>query len=164
MASRMVALLRAINVGKAKRIAMAELRVVVEGLGYREVKTLLNSGNVVFTAPDAVGNGDWLRAYPAGACPHSPTRPVPVPIPRRNASGPRKRARASPRFRGPDENETGLSDGPVRIERGGDAAYHRRAGPISEIMSEITPEFPEPAFPSLPFRWNPQYFAMADES
>ena len=45
-----VALLRGINVGKAKRISMADLRSVVEGLGYGDVRTLLNSGNVVFTA------------------------------------------------------------------------------------------------------------------
>jgi uncharacterized protein (DUF1697 family) len=44
-----VALIRGINVGKAKRISMADLRALVEGLGYRDVKTLLNSGNVVFT-------------------------------------------------------------------------------------------------------------------
>ena len=49
MADRRVALLRGINVGKAKRIAMADLRRVFEDLGYRDVKTLLNSGNVVFT-------------------------------------------------------------------------------------------------------------------
>ncbi len=49
--SRRVALLRGINVGKAKRVAMAELRALVEGLGYAEVSTLLNSGNVVFTVP-----------------------------------------------------------------------------------------------------------------
>jgi uncharacterized protein (DUF1697 family) len=46
-----VALLRGINVGRAKRIAMADLRSLVEGLGYGDVRTLLNSGNVVFTAP-----------------------------------------------------------------------------------------------------------------
>jgi len=46
-----VALLRGINVGRAKRIAMADLRALVESLGYGDVKTLLNSGNVVFTAP-----------------------------------------------------------------------------------------------------------------
>ncbi|GAC1480232.1 MAG: DUF1697 domain-containing protein [Gemmatimonadaceae bacterium] len=46
---RQVALLRGINVGKAKRVAMAELRTLVEELGYTDVKTLLNSGNVVFT-------------------------------------------------------------------------------------------------------------------
>jgi uncharacterized protein (DUF1697 family) len=51
-----VALIRGINVGKAKRVSMADLRALVEGIGYRDVKTLLNSGNVVFTAkakPDA---------------------------------------------------------------------------------------------------------------
>ena len=53
MSGRHVALLRGINVGTAKRVAMADLRAMVEGLGYREVRTLLNSGNVVFTGPDA---------------------------------------------------------------------------------------------------------------
>jgi uncharacterized protein (DUF1697 family) len=51
MAERMVALLRGINVGKAKRVAMADLRSLLEELDYGDVKTLLNSGNVVFTAP-----------------------------------------------------------------------------------------------------------------
>lgn len=50
---RYVALLRGINVGKAKRIAMADLRALVAGLGYADVSTLLNSGNVVFSAPGA---------------------------------------------------------------------------------------------------------------
>ena len=53
MASRQVALIRGINVGRAKRVAMADLRALVEGLGYGDVRTLLNSGNVVFTAPRA---------------------------------------------------------------------------------------------------------------
>jgi uncharacterized protein (DUF1697 family) len=48
-----VALLRGINVGKAKRIAMADLRALCEGLGYGNVRTLLNSGNIVFSAPRA---------------------------------------------------------------------------------------------------------------
>jgi uncharacterized protein (DUF1697 family) len=47
---RYVALFRGINVGKAKRIAMADLRVLLEKLGYSEVRTLLNSGNAVFTS------------------------------------------------------------------------------------------------------------------
>lgn len=51
MPSTHIALLRGINVGKAKRIAMADLRALVADLGYRHVRTLLNSGNVVFTAP-----------------------------------------------------------------------------------------------------------------
>ena len=50
MGTTQVALLRGVNVGRARRIAMADLRALVEGLGYRDVVTLLNSGNVVFTA------------------------------------------------------------------------------------------------------------------
>ena len=46
-----VALLRGINVGKAKRVAMADLRAAIESLGFREVRTLLNSGNAVFRSP-----------------------------------------------------------------------------------------------------------------
>lgn len=49
MTGRCVALFRGINVGTAKRIAMADLRALFERLGYRDVRTLLNSGNVVFT-------------------------------------------------------------------------------------------------------------------
>ena len=58
---RQVALLRGINVGKAKRVAMADLRKLVEGLGYTDVRTLLNSGNVVFTAPGAARGGAAAR-------------------------------------------------------------------------------------------------------
>lgn len=46
-----IALLRGINVGKAHRVPMAELRELLSGLGYAGVATLLNSGNVVFQAP-----------------------------------------------------------------------------------------------------------------
>jgi uncharacterized protein (DUF1697 family) len=49
---RHVALLRGINVGRAKRIAMADLRALVTDLGYHDVRTLLNSGNVVFGVSD----------------------------------------------------------------------------------------------------------------
>ena len=45
-----VALLRGVNVGKAKRVPMAELRALLSGLGYTGVATLLNSGNAVFRA------------------------------------------------------------------------------------------------------------------
>ena len=54
---RYAALLRGINVGRAKRIAMADLRALFEKLGFTDVRTLLNSGNVVFTAPAAKGVG-----------------------------------------------------------------------------------------------------------
>lgn len=45
-----VALLRGINVGSHNRIPMAELRKLLTGLGYGDVRTLLQSGNVVLTA------------------------------------------------------------------------------------------------------------------
>lgn len=54
MTGRHVALIRGINVGRAKRVAMADLRALMEGLGYTDSRTLLNSGNIVFTA----GRGD----------------------------------------------------------------------------------------------------------
>lgn len=45
-----VALLRGVNVGKAKRVPMAELRILLGELGYTGIATLLNSGNAVFRA------------------------------------------------------------------------------------------------------------------
>ena len=45
-----VALLRGINVGTAKRVAMADLRALLARLGAGDPKTLLNSGNAVFAA------------------------------------------------------------------------------------------------------------------
>lgn len=46
---RYVALLRAVNVGGAK-LPMAELREVCAGLGWTDVATFIQSGNVVFEA------------------------------------------------------------------------------------------------------------------
>lgn len=46
-----IALLRGVNVGTAKRLRMADLRALLERLGFLDVRTLLNSGNVVFTLP-----------------------------------------------------------------------------------------------------------------
>ncbi|RFA22083.1 DUF1697 domain-containing protein [Subtercola boreus] len=45
-----VGLVRGINVGVGNRIPMADFRAVFEGLGFADVKTLLQSGNVVFDA------------------------------------------------------------------------------------------------------------------
>ena len=53
MGERYAALLRGINVGKGKRLSMDELRAAFVEAGLVEVRTLLNSGNVVFTAPNA---------------------------------------------------------------------------------------------------------------
>jgi uncharacterized protein (DUF1697 family) len=47
---RFVVLLRGVNVGKANRVPMERFRRLLEKLGYTDVRTLLNSGNAVFTA------------------------------------------------------------------------------------------------------------------
>ena len=54
--ARLVALLRGINLGARNRVNMAELRALVEELGYDDVRTLLQSGNVVMStdAPPAL--------------------------------------------------------------------------------------------------------------
>ncbi|WP_419026260.1 DUF1697 domain-containing protein [Emergencia sp.] len=47
---RYVALLRGINVGGKNKIPMAELKKGFEKLDFEEVKTYLNSGNVIFSS------------------------------------------------------------------------------------------------------------------
>ena len=56
--TRRIALLRGINVGAAKRISMADLKALFEKLGHEDVKTLLNSGNVVFTSGNKTAEAD----------------------------------------------------------------------------------------------------------
>ncbi|MGW0366969.1 DUF1697 domain-containing protein [Streptomyces sp. NPDC002990] len=92
MTKKYAALLRGINVGGAKRVPMAELRSVLEGLGHGDVQTYLQSGNAVFSSaredpaalareletaieahfgfrvPCLVVDGEYLRAV-ADACP-----------------------------------------------------------------------------------------------
>lgn len=48
-----VALLRGINVGGNKKVPMAQLRDAMEKAGFKNVKTLLASGNVVFESTKA---------------------------------------------------------------------------------------------------------------
>jgi uncharacterized protein (DUF1697 family) len=48
---RYLALLRGINVGGKNAVAMPELREAFEGLGFDDVSTYINSGNVLFRAP-----------------------------------------------------------------------------------------------------------------
>ena len=45
-----IALLRAINVGGAKKLLMADLRAMFEAAGCTDVRTYIQSGNVVFQA------------------------------------------------------------------------------------------------------------------
>ncbi|MGW6393002.1 DUF1697 domain-containing protein [Streptomyces sp. NPDC055103] len=49
MAKTYAALLRGINVSGHRKVPMAELRSVLEGLGHRNVRTYLQSGNAVLT-------------------------------------------------------------------------------------------------------------------
>lgn len=62
---RYVALLQGINVGKTKRVAMSDLKALVEKLGYTDVRTHLNSGNVVFTSPEKRANDEIADAIEA---------------------------------------------------------------------------------------------------
>jgi uncharacterized protein (DUF1697 family) len=48
--TKQIALLRAVNVGGRTKLAMADLRKLFAGLGYEDAKTVLQTGNVVFTA------------------------------------------------------------------------------------------------------------------
>src|SRR5215218_5862409 len=48
--ARQIALLRGINLGAQRRVSMPELRRLLTGLGYGDVRTLLQSGNVVLTS------------------------------------------------------------------------------------------------------------------
>jgi uncharacterized protein (DUF1697 family) len=47
----MVALLRAINLGSHNRVSMPDLRAQLDDLGYEDVATVVQSGNIVLTSP-----------------------------------------------------------------------------------------------------------------
>ena len=49
---RYIALLRGVNISGKNRVPMAELKKCFEALGFTEVKTCLNSGNVVFSGEE----------------------------------------------------------------------------------------------------------------
>jgi len=49
--TRVVVLLRGVNVGPSTRLAMADLRAVLADAGAQDVRTYLQSGNAVVTAP-----------------------------------------------------------------------------------------------------------------
>ncbi len=46
-----IALLRGINVGRNKKVEMNKLKTVFEDLGFQNVSTYINSGNVIFDCP-----------------------------------------------------------------------------------------------------------------
>lgn len=51
--TRYIALLRGVNISGKNKVPMAELKKCFEALDFTEVKTCLNSGNVVFSCADA---------------------------------------------------------------------------------------------------------------
>jgi uncharacterized protein (DUF1697 family) len=53
MSVRRIALLRGVNVGGNKMVAMADLRALLTRLGFGEVQSLLQSGNLVFSVRSA---------------------------------------------------------------------------------------------------------------
>ena len=64
--SRFVALLRGINVGLTTKVPMGVLRELVQATGATEVATMLNSGNVVFSASTAPSAGALEQAGATG--------------------------------------------------------------------------------------------------
>lgn len=48
-----IALLRGINAGKLRRVEMKRLKAIFESLGYTQVSTYINSGNVIFISDKA---------------------------------------------------------------------------------------------------------------
>jgi uncharacterized protein (DUF1697 family) len=48
--SRQIALLRGINLASKRRVGMADLRELLDGQGYKDVRTHLQSGNVVLSS------------------------------------------------------------------------------------------------------------------
>lgn len=59
---RYVALLRGINVGGNRKVPMMELRHLFEDMGYTDVSTYINSGNVIFSAAVEPHAADIERA------------------------------------------------------------------------------------------------------
>jgi uncharacterized protein (DUF1697 family) len=57
---RYIALLRGVNVGGKNKVPMAELRFALEELGFSDVSSYINSGNIVFSTD--IGDESKLKA------------------------------------------------------------------------------------------------------
>ena len=57
-----VALLRGINVGGKNKVVMSELREQIESAGFVNVRTYINSGNLLFEAEDEASREDVAQA------------------------------------------------------------------------------------------------------
>lgn len=49
-----VAFLRGVNLGAKNKVPMKELRAVLDDMGYQNVRTYIQSGNILFEADDFV--------------------------------------------------------------------------------------------------------------
>jgi uncharacterized protein (DUF1697 family) len=65
-----IALIRGINVGRGNRVSMADLRALMADLGHTNVRTLLNSGNLLFQSkrPSLAKIGAGIEAAITAKC------------------------------------------------------------------------------------------------
>jgi uncharacterized protein (DUF1697 family) len=63
--TRFAVLLKGVNVGRAKRVPMADFRACLMALGYGNVQTLLNSGNAVFDSAGGSATAHASRIHAA---------------------------------------------------------------------------------------------------
>jgi uncharacterized protein (DUF1697 family) len=63
--NRSIVFLRAVNVGGTGKVPMADLRSLLGELGYRDVATWIQSGNIVLTPPDGLAEADLAQAVEA---------------------------------------------------------------------------------------------------
>ena len=64
--ARYAAFLRAVNLGSSRKAPNAKLVSAFERVGFEEVSTFRNSGNVAFTAPGRAGKAKLVEAIEAG--------------------------------------------------------------------------------------------------
>jgi uncharacterized protein (DUF1697 family) len=76
---RYLALLRGINVGGHNKVAMADLRLIATDLGYSDVATYIQSGNLLFTSDDTNAAGH-ARALERAIAERLAVRPAVVVI------------------------------------------------------------------------------------
>ncbi|WKV13196.1 DUF1697 domain-containing protein [Marivirga harenae] len=51
-----IAILRGINVGGKRKILMADLKILMQNLGYQNIQTYIQSGNIIFKADEKLQN------------------------------------------------------------------------------------------------------------
>jgi uncharacterized protein (DUF1697 family) len=56
-----IAILRGINVGGKRKILMADLKVLLEELGYQNIQTYIQSGNLIFNADEKLQNKEMAK-------------------------------------------------------------------------------------------------------